>query len=424
VSEAFPKSGYWPSSWPAEDAGPLRQQVTAGAFAGLPTADPRVVSRDAHGATMVVRRDSGEVFLHGHSVGGESSVQTSWVERIDPNTLETLKRVDELPGGSAWPGGIAAHADGSLIIVFGNHVHRLTANLEVEASVELPRERPYNSFVVLPDGHLVTKDFGGRLPGAEASFVAENCEVLVLSPTTLEIVSRVELSEPSIARLSADGDTVYVVGDHSMFRLAWNGASLEVDPTFTPRYRTIEGQTYGWDAVLALGAAWFLDNGGGSENYVGTFRGQGISPAPLHLVRVDLETAAVALTEICGLPNGMVANPPLIDERRMIAVGFDSANGVLAAFDIDADGSTSPRWSVEQNHGSHMILDPTSGLFLSAHHDNERWMEQFVVREIASGREVARLDSGSPLQSVVFPAVGESRTVYACSFSTVSALSW
>ena len=424
MSEAFPSSGYWPSSWPAEDAGPLRQQVAAGAFAGVETADPQVVSRDAHGATMVVRRDSGEVFLHGHSVGGESSVQTSWVERINPTTLETLSRVDELPGGSAWPGGSAAHADGSLIVVFGNHAHRLNTNLEVEVSVELPRDRPYNSFVVLPDGHIVTKDFGGRLPGADASFVADNCEVLVLSPTTLEIVSRVQLSEPSIARLSVDGNTVYVVGDHSLFRLVWNGASLELDPTFTPRYRTIEGQTYGWDAVLALGAAWFLDNGGGSENYVGTFRGQGISPAPLHLVRVDLETAAVSLTEICGLPNGMVANPPLIDERRMIAIGFDSANGVLAAFDIDVDGSTSPRWSVEQNHGSHMVLDPTSGLFLSAHHDNERWMEQFVVREIASGREVVRLDSGSPLQSVVFPAVGEGRTVYACSFSTVSALSW
>ena len=424
MSEVSPGSGCWPSAWPAEDAGPLRQQVAAGAFAGVATADPQVVSRDAHGATMVVRRDLGEVFLHGHSVGGESSVQTSWVERIDPTTLETLSRVDGLPGGSAWPGGIAAHADGSLIVVFGNHAHRLNTNLEVEVSAQLPRDRPYNSFVVLPDGHVVTKDFGGRLPGADASFVADNCEVLVLSPTTLEIVSRVELSEPSIARLSADGNTVDVVGDHSLFRVEWNGTSLELDTAFTPRYRTIEGQTYGWDAVLALGAAWFLDNGGGSENYVGTFRGQGISPAPLHLVRVDLETAAVSLTEICGLPNGMVANPPLIDERRMIAVGFDSANGVLAAFDIDSDGSTSPRWSVEQNHGSHMILDPTSGLFLSAHHDNERWMEQFIVREIASGREVVRLDSGSPLQSVVFPAVGEGRTVYACSFSTVSALSW
>jgi hypothetical protein len=188
--------------------------VAAGAFAGLQTADSRVVSRDAHGATMVVRRNSGEVFLHGHSVGGENPVQTSWVERIDPTTLETLSRVDELPGGSAWPGGIAAHADGSLIVVFGNHAHRLNTNLEVEVSVELPRDRPYNSFVVLPDGHIVTKDFGGRLPGADASFVADNCEVLVLAPQTLEIVSRVQLSEPSIARLSADGNTVYVVGDH------------------------------------------------------------------------------------------------------------------------------------------------------------------------------------------------------------------
>ena len=61
MSEVSPSSGYWPSAWPAEDAGPLRQQVAAGAFAGVETADPQVVSRDAHGATMVVRRDLGEV---------------------------------------------------------------------------------------------------------------------------------------------------------------------------------------------------------------------------------------------------------------------------------------------------------------------------------------------------------------------------
>ena len=424
MTSADHNAGYWPSTWPAEDGGPLRVQSCEGAFAGLAIGSPTVVSRDAHGATMVVRRDAGEVYLTGHSVGGETGEQRSWVERIDPNTLEVLKRCDDLAGGPAWPGGIAAHADGSLIVVFGRHIHRLSSDLDVERTAELPRHRPYNSFVVLPDGHIVTKDFGGRLPGAHESFVADNCEVLVLDPNSFEIVARVELPEPSIARLSSDGNTVYVVGDHSMFRLNWNGTALELDAQFAPRYRTIEGQTYGWDAVIALGAAWFLDNGGGSENYVGTFRGQGISTAPLHLVRVDLSTAEVSLTEICGLPNGMVANPPLIDERRMIAIGFDSANGILAAFDIDPDGSTSLRWSVDQNHGSHMILDPATGHFLSAHHDNERWMEQFVVREIATGTEVVRIDSGSPLQSVVFPTVGESRTVYACSFSTVSALSW
>lgn len=402
----------------------MRRQTSNGSFGGIETGSPKVTSRDAPGATMVVRRDVGEVFLTGHSVGGDTGEQSSWVERIDPDTLEVLARREGLAGGPAWPGGIAAHRDGSLIVVFGRHIHRLTPSLEVECTVELPRKRPYNSFVVLPDGHIVTKDFGGRLPGADVSFVAENCEVLVLSPTTFDIVARVELPEPSIARLSADGNAIYVVGDHSLFRLHWDGAALTFDDAFSPRYRTVDGQTYGWDAVLALGAAWFLDNGGGSENYVGTFRGQGISPAPLHLVRVDLETACVTLTEICGLPNGMVANPPLIDERRMIAVGFDSANGILAAFDIDPDGVTSPRWSVEQNHGSHMILDSSSGVFLSAHHDNERWMEQIVVRDIATGSELVRIDSGSPLQSVVFPAVGETRTVYACSFSTVSALSW
>ena len=73
---------------------------------------------------------------------------------------------------------------------------------------------------------------------------------------------------------------------------------------------------------------------------------------------------------------------------------------------------------------SHLVLDPESGLMLSADHDNERWMEQLVVRDIATGEERGRIDSGSPLQSVVFPAVGFERTMYMCSFSTFSALRW
>src|ERR1700687_2148893 len=63
------------------------------------------------------------------------------------------------PGPALDPGGIAAHANGSLYVVFGNHAHRLAPDLGVGTSVELPRRRPYNSFVIMPDGHLVTKDF-------------------------------------------------------------------------------------------------------------------------------------------------------------------------------------------------------------------------------------------------------------------------
>jgi hypothetical protein len=59
---------------------------------------------------------------------------------------------------------------------------------------------------------------------------------------------------------------------------------VTLDEAFAPTYRTIDGQSYGWDPVIALGAVWFLDNGLGFERYAGTFRGRGNNRAPLHLV--------------------------------------------------------------------------------------------------------------------------------------------
>ena len=414
--------GLWPGRWPAEDGGPRRLQSSPGAFAGLRDGEPEVRHRDAHGASMVIVRDRGEVFLQGNGIG-DPEANTAWVERIDPVTLAPQARIEGLAGGPTWPGGIAALADGALVVVFGNHAHRLTADLEVEASVTLPRVAAYNSFVVLPDGHLVTKDFGGLRPGQGADTPRPPARLLVLDPVTLAIVSSVDAPEPSIARLSADGDDVYLVGESTLFRFRWDGRDLARDDGFAARYRTLDGQTFGWDAVLALGSAWFLDCGDGGQHYAGTFRGAGISPSPLHIVRVDLAHGEVSLTEVCGRPDSLITNPPLVDIDRGIVVGYDSSNGVLAAFDI-TDDALEPRWSVEQFHGPHLVLDPDSGLFLSFDHDADRWMEQFVIRDITDGSEVHRADTGSPLQSVVFPAVGDERCVYACSFSTVSSLSW
>jgi hypothetical protein len=367
---------------------------------------------------MVVLREPGEAFLLCHT-GGDDAV--SWVERIDPITLEPLARSVDLVGGPAWPGGIAAHADGSLHVAFGDHVHRLSPGLEVQATAEMPRRRPYNSFVVLPDGHLVTKDFGGALPGDPAGTQpSPDTEVVVCDPVTLAVVARATVPEGSIARLSADGDDVYVVGTHTLFRLRWSGTDLVPDPDFAARYRTLDGQTYGWDPVLALGAAWFLDDGEGSERYAGTFRGQGVSPSPLHLVRVDLADGNVGLTEICGEPNGLVANPPLVDEQRRIVVGYDSSNAVLAAFDVAPDGSTTPRWRRDQDHACHMLLLVQQGLLVTNDYDAARALDGVVLVDIETGDERARVATESPLQSVLFPAVGWNDDVYLCSFTTLS----
>ena len=55
------------------------------------------------------------------------------------------------------------------------------------ASARAAAAKPYNSFVVLPDGHLVTKDFGGVLPGHDpATHEYEPAELLVLEPEQLE----------------------------------------------------------------------------------------------------------------------------------------------------------------------------------------------------------------------------------------------
>ncbi|NCX76625.1 MAG: hypothetical protein EBX09_06270, partial [Actinobacteria bacterium] len=69
-------------------------------------------------ATMVVVASDDEVFLLCHT-GGDDAV--SWVERINPTTLETLSSSEQLPGGPAWPGGVAVHDNGDLYVVFGNH---------------------------------------------------------------------------------------------------------------------------------------------------------------------------------------------------------------------------------------------------------------------------------------------------------------
>jgi len=399
-------------TWRYEDGGPRRKQTVAGGLRIGPGEHLEVTTRAAPATTMVVRRERDELFLLRHSAGDGA---IALVERIDPHSLEPLAQSPELAGGQVWPGGLGAHENGSLHVVFGNHAHRLDADLRVLASRKLPRERPYNSFVPLPDGHLATKDFGGSRPGVTIGpRDREPCELVVLEPDGLEIVDRLVLPEPSIARLSADGDDVYVVGDTSLMRVRWDGAALTLDDRLRAVYRTFDGQTYGWDCVMAAGSAWFLDDGDGSERFNGTFRGNGISTCPLHIVRVDLARGEVTMAEVSGLPGGLIANPPVVDERRGIVVGYDSGNGVLAAFDLD---TLAPRWRRDQDHASHLLLYEGTGELVTG--DNA----DIVVLDIATGRELARADSGSGIQCVLFPTPGFDRDFYICSMLTVTHVS-
>ncbi len=94
----------------------------------------------------------------------------------------------------------------------------------------------------------------------------------------------------------------------------------------------------------------------------------------------------------------------------------------MRAFDIADDGSLTERWRRHQEHGGHLVLHPDSGQLLTGDYDRERAADQAVILDIESGRQLARVDTGSPIQSVLFPAVGFGGELYLCTFTTVSRL--
>lgn len=423
-------AGYWPGPWPCEDASPRRTQIASDPNAGFdlgPGERLSVRSRPVVMGCMTIVREPGEVYLHGQS--GPGTGTTAWVERIDPDSLEPLRRSPDLAAGPFWPGGIAAHANGDLYVTYGRFCHRLDADCQPVASRELPRDRAYNSLLVLPDGHLVMKDFAGgggvhKLPDG-----MHGSEVVVLEPEQLEIVGRHELSEGSIARLSTDIDAsgtplVYVIGDRHAMRLRWDGgcAQLSPDGEWNVPYVRFDGQTFGWDAVIESGSAWFLDNGEGTNAFGPSFRGRGTSPSPLHLVRIPLEGSEPEpeYLEVCGKPGGIIANPPIVDAERRIAVGYDSGNGIVTAWRFGLPGEAEQIWTREQDQAGHMILFRRTAELMSYDYDHQNGTERVVVLDIESGTEKARVAIASPLQCVVFPAAGWRRDAYVTTFTTVA----
>lgn len=402
------------SRWPAEDFGPerLARSAVAPGLGLRPGEQLASRSREVVVGTMPIVRGDDEVYLLRHTPPPEAQ---SFVERIDPISLEPIGRSADLPGGPVWPGGMAAHPDGSIHVVFGRHAHRLSADLELLASRQLPRPVPYNSFVTLPGGQLATKDFAGPWAGHDPSR-SDPAELLVLDPETLETIAALELSEASVARISARGDEIVVVGTESLISVDFDGSSLTQRGAGT-RYRDREGQGCGWDAVLDGDLAFFLDDGDGSDAYDGSFRGRGSATAPLRLHRVDRAAQTITSAEVCGLGGGIITNPPAVDPTRRIAVGYDSGNGVVTAFHAD---SLERLWTIELDHACHPLVFPDTGELVMADFTREVGVEQVVVLDIETGAERGRVATESMLQSPLFPSVGTGRDLYWVSFMTIS----
>jgi len=337
------------------------------------------------------------------------------IEKLDPETLAPISRSPRLKGGKWWPGGFCVHRNGDLYVTFGRHVHRLSPDCELVASKRLPQDLPYNSHVVLDNGFIVTKPITSE----------GSTSLLVLDPDTLrEACTPAIMPEPSIARLSAIGDQVYVTGVTTIYRYTFDASTrcLRRDENWSLDYVGGSSQEYGWDPVLDGDNVWFMDNG---RHRMGrsslSLLGAGVNPTPNNIIRVSATDAGNhSITPICGLPNGTITNPPLYCPERRILVAYDSANSVIQAWRYDpANQALEPSWQRRGfGMGGHTIYYRDTGEIVTADYQSLRTVrgvregENSVVLDIETGTEKARVPMGNYMQSAVFPCPGWNRDFY------------
>lgn len=444
--------GYWPRPWTCEDGGP-RRLCCADGVPGLAIAAGERLQvtavADAWATDALVRREPGELFAlrHDMPLGGPGAGPVeAWVERLDPVTLTAAAASPRLPGGPFWPGGIAAHRNGDLHVVFGEWAHRLSPALELLASHRLPVARPHNSFVVLDGGELVTKDCDAPAGRARST-------VHVLDPESLlALAPPLALPEPSIARLSSDGESVIALGTESAMRLLWDPVAgrLELDAGWRPAYGPAPGRSYGWDPVIADEHVLWMDNGRNATDR--TMLGTGSSPDPLRLwwARRD-GTGEARSVEVSGLARGTQSNPPAWDPAGGVVVAYDAGNAVVRAWRLES-GELRPLWRRDGlAHAGHLILFPdTRELIVGDWRDRGRprslharralalagqllvgsaaarraalrtGSDTLVVLDLDDGSERARVEIPSPVQGFLFPAPGFARDIYYQSLSTIA----
>lgn len=441
---------YWPRPWSGEDGGPRRWGCAPG-LTGLgvgPGEGLRVEAvADAFATDVLLRREPGELYALRHPIplrGEQSAPVDGWVERLDPLTLAVTASSPRLPAGSWWPGGLAAHRNGDIHMVLGRWAHRLTPGLDVVASHRLPVPRPHNSFVILDGGELVMKDCDAPAGLELSTFSALDPETL------LELTPPLRLPEPSIARLSSDGESVIAVGTTRLFRLRLDrdAGRLVIDDAWRPSYGPAPGRSFGWDPVITDEHVLWMDQG---RNRVDrAMVGTGSAPDPVRLWSARLDDGTVRSTEISGLPFGTESNPPGWDPEGRVVVAYDAGNGVIRGWRMEGDELV-PLWRRDDiAHACHLIIYPDTrevvvgdwtGSALPARGAVRRPLrrafgvagrsaalrrasaraahDRLAVLDLDSGATKATVDVPSPIQGFLFPAPGFGRDVYYQSLTTI-----
>jgi len=265
--------------------------------------------------------------------------------------------------------------------------------------------------VILDSGHLVTKPIASS--GAT--------QLLFMDPESLAPVSVVDMPEPSISRLSASGNTLYVTGVRTIYRYHFDADTLtaKLDDAWALDYVGDSSQSYGWDPVIDEDNIWFMDNG--EHTAFTSMLKAGVVATPNNVIRVSVKDSSdYSITPINTEPHGSVTNPPFYCPQRRILIAFDSANSFVQAWRHNpSDNKLTPLWQ-RQDFGmsGHGIYYADTGELVTEDYKSLRtWKglrhgEQNVILDIETGQEKYRFAMHNYVQSFCFPAAGFGRDYY------------
>ena len=433
-----PGTGYWPSAWPVECGGNRRQKARTGRLDASSGTAEVVTRHNDRWNVMVVERDPGEWFLGGTMPAFTGPPPYGWVERIDPETLEPTRSSEHLPcGDHVWCGAILAHANGSIHSVNGSYLHRLDPDCQVIAERELPVNRSHNGLLALSDGTLITKDL--RLEGQGGTTITR------LDPDDLGLVADpITLPEGSMGRIAADhdsdGDTVYVPGTEHLWRIRVDDDGMRVDGTWSPRYRTADGDHgLAWDSCLSDGAAWLMDCGDiEAVRLIHTAEPNGRwpdhpgrelswrNPTPWsgaqRLLRAALDDPErLDVIEPFGTPGGGIIAPPVHVPEHQVAVAWDSVNGGLAG--VDTSDGLDVRWHLDVRPTMQPVVFPDSAEMVINDFTRDG-TDDLIVVDVRTGDLLDRVDTGSRVANGMFLTAGGNRDVFYCTTLCVARVTW
>ena len=426
--------GYFNSHWPVECGGNRRQKIFNGSLNIKEKSHHLITKVNNRWNVMFISRDDNELYLAGTMPNFIGKKPFGWVQKVNPDNLETIYESPNLECGEhIWCGAIAAHANGTLINVNGSFMHILDENCNIIKEIKLPIDQAHNGLLILSDGSIVTKDI--RVSNDISSTLTR------LNPESGELIGEpLKLPEGSMGRIACDiddnGEYIYIPGIEHIFKIKVEKEQLVVEKNWSAKYREINSD-YGlaWDGCISDGFIWLMNNGdiesvrsifsrhpnGRFSSAPGTLSWQrpALWKGNQQLLKVSIDNQTIDYVTLSNKPGGGIIAPPVSIPKYNLCIAWDSLNGGLYAVNQE---NLNIEWTVNVRPTMQPVVFLDSGeLIINSYENNS---DHIVVINLESGELIKKIDLKSPLANGMFLTPGINNDIYYCSTLTIAKIQW